>query len=114
MSQVMNYTNKELRALARKRKIRYYYVMKTEELCEILGIEYRPLTVRKTTPVSIKCVENDETTHFPSLSMLAKVMGKNIGSVIRYEKTKRPIPVTNDQSEVIPSGGYVIDQLSTN
>ncbi len=63
MSQVTNYMNKELQA--RKRKIRHYYVMKKEELCEILGIEYRPLTVKKPTPVTIRCVKNDETTHFP-------------------------------------------------
>ncbi len=98
----------------RERKVRYYYVKKKEELCEILGVECRPLTVRKTTPVTIRCVENDETTHFPSLSVLAKAMGMNIGSVIWYEKTKRPISVLSGQSEVIPPGGYVINRLRTN
>ena len=84
-----------------------------EELCEILGVEYKPRTVRETTPVTIKCVENDETTHFPTISTLAKTMGKNIGLIIWYEKVKRTIFVVNGQSEVIPPGGYIIGRLST-
>ncbi len=31
------YTNKELRAMAKERKILHYYVMKKEEHCEVLG-----------------------------------------------------------------------------
>ncbi len=62
MSQIMNYTNKKLRAIAKERKIPHYYVMRKEKLCEILGIEYRPFTVRKTTPVTIRNIQNDETS----------------------------------------------------
>ncbi len=44
MSQITNYTTKELLALAKKGKIRHYYVKRKEELCEILGVEYKPRT----------------------------------------------------------------------
>ena len=79
-------------------------MMKKEKLCEILGIEYEPCTARKTTPVTIRGVESNETTHYPSFAVLAKAMGKNIGSIVWYEKTKRPIPVVNGQSDVISPG----------
>ena len=40
--------------------------------------------------------------HFPSL------VGKNIGSIIWYEKTKRPITVEERQSETITPGAYIM------
>ena len=107
----MNYSNKELRALAREKKVKYYYVKSKEELCEALGIEHEPRALRKITPVTIRCVEKDETTHFPSISALAKAMGKNIGSVVWYEKTKRPISVVVPEG-VIPPGKYIIDRVT--
>ncbi len=74
--------------------------MRKEKLCEVLGIEYRPLTVRRATPVTIRNIGNDETTHFPSFAALAKAIEKNIGSIVWYEKTKRLIPVAKGQSKV--------------
>ena len=112
MTQVTNYMSRDLRALARKRKILHYYVKRKEELCEILGVEYKPHAARKTVPLTIRRVENDETTRFPSLATLVNAMGKNIGSIVWYEKTKRPILVVEGQSEIIPPGGYIIDRLS--
>ena len=129
----MGYSLKELRALARKKKIRHYHVKNKDELCRALEIEHDPFLLRKITPVTIRCVEKDETTdpasandlresvhqrevdllHFPSISALAKAMGKNIGSVVWYEKTKRPISVETDVSQgVIPPGKYVIDRVT--
>ncbi len=108
----MNYSNKELRALAREKKIKYYYVKSKEELCEALGKEHEPRALRKITPVTIRCIEKDETTHFPSISALAKAMGKNIGSVVWYEKTKRPISVEKISQGVIPPGKYIIDRVT--
>jgi hypothetical protein len=113
MSQVTNHTSRDIQALARKKKIRHYYVKRKKELCEILGVDYRPRKARKTTAVTIRSVENDETTHFSSLAMLAKAMGKNSGLIVWYEKTKRPILVVEGQSEIILPGGYIIDRLST-
>ena len=55
-------TNKELRAMAKERKIPRYYVMLKKELCEALGIEYERSKVRKITPVTIRDITNDETT----------------------------------------------------
>ncbi len=49
-----------------------------------------------------------ETTHFPSVYLLAKAIGKKAGSVNWYEKTKRPMPV--DGSETVVSGDYIISR----
>ena len=109
----MYYSNKELRALTGEKKIRHYYVKSKKELCEALGIEHEPCVRRKITPVTIRCVEKDETTHFPSISALAKAMEKNIGSIVWYEKTKRPISVETDVSQgVMPPGKYIIDRVT--
>ncbi len=75
----MSYTNKELRAMAKERRIPLYYVMRKKEVCEALGIGYEPPKIRKTTSVTIRDVVNDETTHFPSLGELARAMEKNVG-----------------------------------
>ena len=106
------YTNKKLRAMAKEKEILCYYAMKKEELCEALGIKHKPSTARKTTPVTKRNTVKDETTHFPSLGGLARAMGKNIGSIVWYGKTKRPMPVVEGQSKIIAPGAYIIDRLS--
>ena len=54
MTQVTNYMSRDLRALVRKRKILHDYVKRQEELCEILGVEYKLRAARKTMPVMIR------------------------------------------------------------
>ncbi len=80
----MNPSFKKLRELAKERKIKYYCLKSEKELCEELGLEYTPYTPGiMVAPIKtmIRCVTTGDILYFPSLTALAKSVGRNTVSV---------------------------------
>ncbi len=102
----MNPSFKKLRELAKERKIKYYCFKSKEKLCKKLGLDYVPYTpgLVKRTPIRtmLRCISNDKIIHFPSFIALSKAVERNIGSVLYYEKTKKPMPVVGPGLSVPP------------
>ena len=110
----MNPSFKKLRELAKERKIKYYCFKSKKELCEELGLEYTPYTPgiitapRKTT---LRRVRDGKELYFPSVNALTKALNRNIGSILYYEKTKKPMLVVRLELIVSP-GEYIIIERS--
>ena len=109
----MNPSFKKLRELAKERKIKYYDNKSKEELCKELGLDYIPYTpgviIRTPIKTTLRCVNDDKIIYFPSFIALAKSVERNIGSVLYYEKTKKPMSVVGP-GLVVPPGQYVVEK----
>ena len=109
----MNPSFGKLRELAKERKIKYYCLKSKEELCEELGMTYiphKPGAIAAPMRTMIIRVSDGEKLHFPSLSALAKAVGRNTVSVSYYEKVKKPMSVVGPGLIVSP-GRYIVEKV---
>ena len=66
----------------------------------------RKITIKTT----IRRADRGEKLYFPSFSALAKSVERNIGSVLYYEKTKKPMPVVGP-GLAVPPGMYIVEKV---
>ena len=102
----MNPSFGKLRELAKERKIKYHCLKSKEEL-GMTYISHKPGAI--AAPM-IRRVSDGEKLHFPSLSALAKAVGRNTVSVSYYEKVKKPMSVVGPGLIVSP-GRYIVEKV---
>ncbi len=108
----MNPTFKELYKLSKERKIKRYCRKSKKELCEELGLNYVPYTpgaIKVPIKTKLRCTNGDKIIYFPSFIALAKSVERNIGSVLYYEKTKKPMSVVGS-GLAVPPGMYIVEK----
>ncbi len=109
----MNPSFGKLRVMAKERKIKYYGQKSKEELCKELGITYiphKPGKIAAPMKTMIIRVGDGMELHFPSLTSLAKAVGRNTVSVSYYEKVKKPMSVVGP-GLAVPPGQYIVNKV---
>ena len=109
----MNPSFTKVREIAKERKIKHYCRKSKKELCEELGITYiphKPGAIAAPMKTMIRCVNDGRKLYFPSLSALAKAVGRNTVSVSYYEKVKKPMFVVGP-GLVVPPGQYIVEKV---
>ena len=109
----MNLSLGKLRKLAKERKIKYYTYKSKKKLCEELGMIYiphKPGAIAAPMRTMIRRVSDGKELHFPSLSALARAVGRNTVSVSYYEKVKKPMPVVGP-GLAVPPGQYIVEKV---
>ena len=98
--------SKNVRKLAKERKIKYYCCKSREDLCKELGIENKlgKTAQRETT---LRHVRDGELFCFPSINAVARAVDRNSASVTWYEKTKKSMYVIGP-GLVVPPGRYIV------
>ena len=105
-----HYTIKQLRDIAKEKKIKYYKTYKKNELEKILGLEiskpnetfekYCREKMKKPTPIIIINKETGEIFNFKSLYSAAKNFNLNAESIKYRIKAKKDLKI-NDQTFLV-------------